>query len=184
MRHRGVFCRNRVVRDAVMRTVAVLATSIFFIVSVENAAEAQVVCSLIAKYFKNPPDGFISERGEKISKFRWKSNQSFPNSICSISQIEDEHHVGCTINNRASLDTVVAFRKSVESDIDSCLSRIPDGQSYKKTVETDTSDGIRSTMATWENDATDATYTITVSSNQDLSDAHLYNNLTVTWEPK
>jgi hypothetical protein len=150
-----------------------------------SGASAQAVCPLIAKYFISPPSGFIAERGEEEEDGVWTSNQRFPNADCGIeeSRRTGRHTVRCIFNSGASLDTVTAFGKQVERDVDNCLRRIPNGADYEKDTETDTIGSTFRTETSWTNEMSDATYRIAVSANRSRT-GRLYNSMVISWTPK
>ena len=160
-------------------------TSIFMLFALQTeASAAPVICSLIAKYFADPPSGFISERGENISTGRWRSNQSFQNSSCYIGESRrGTHRIGCVINSKAPLSVVADFGKRVENDIDECLTLIPEGGNYDKEDTTEDSDGVVSHTVTWTYEGPDAIYTISLSANRDDDGGHPYNYISLEWSP-
>jgi hypothetical protein len=157
---------------------------VFAAATAAATAQAQAICPIIAKYFVDAPSGFISERGEPEEEGSWKSNQSFPNSDCGIEErkANGRHTVRCIINSGSDFDTIVSYGKRVERDIASCLRQIPNGSDYIKEVENTSEGGRTDTITSWTNEASEATYKISISATR-TARGRLYNTLVVSWTP-
>jgi hypothetical protein len=168
-----------------MRFVTAIAVSVLALLTTQPVAQAQAVCPIIARYFaSSAPQAFVDERGALVKTGWWRSNQNLPNASCSIRlSTRGEHASSCIFNNNASLNTVVAWAKKVERDIDNCLERVGKASSFRKTTSTDSTPGEASTRTTWRSNEDGVTYTISLALNQSADDGQLYNAMRITWKP-
>jgi hypothetical protein len=107
-----------------------------------------------------------------------------PNSDCGIEErkANGRHTVRCIINSGSDFDTIVSYGKRVERDIASCLRQIPNGSDYIKEVENTSEGGRTDTITSWTNEASEATYKISISATR-TARGRLYNTLVVSWTP-
>jgi hypothetical protein len=122
-------------------------------------------CASIAKYFIDPPSGFIKERGQQTEDGVWTSNLNFPNADCSIYFNRGRHRAACTYNSNSTPQTALAWYRDVETRVDQCVAALPQPvrSKYIKNTETETMDnGTKVVETSWENDDDDALYSISI----------------------
>jgi hypothetical protein len=156
-----------------------------------GTANAQAICAMIAMYFVTPPSVFIDEHGERIRDAaaaddddddrRWKSRQKWPNADCEVSRSStDVHAMTCKYNTGSNQETVNAFGKQAERDVDLCLQQIPNGQGYEKDTQNRTFRGRATTTISWTKKTSDAVYAIQVRVDQDAKGV-FSNSVSVVW---
>ena len=152
-----------------MRWQVRLVLALIVVMGASNSAMSQdsgrQFCASIAKYFIDPPSGFVKERGEQTEEGVWNSNLNFPNADCTIHFKRGRHRASCNYNSNAAPQTALNWYRDVETRVDQCVAALPGPvrAKYKKSTDTDTMDsGTKVVETSWENDDDDAFYGITI----------------------
>lgn len=143
-------------------------------------AEAQGVCEAITRYAVAPPSNFIADKGKQISTDMWESRTRIYGGKCSIVQKAEASELLCNMPD-VKRQAAIAFMKRAETEIQKCISSMPDASKYvKKTFKEKLSDEETFTSA-WERKVGKEVFGASVSRSLN-DDGFAYNIVRILFE--
>ena len=118
-----------------------------------SQVDSKTFCVLLAQYLTNPPSAFIAQRGQQTSDRKWKSKRDLPNASCTISLTKRATHIAqCIFNEGASAEVALSWYKTMESNVEECISKLPEHSQYRRDIsDFILKDGTKVMEIEWEN---------------------------------
>ena len=156
---------------------------IVFVGLLASTASAEEICPQLSQLLKDPPAGFVANRGEPISAQSWASKPFLANANCVVSaaQIAQAHEIRCTVNDGSDAALVARYYKDTAGSIDQCLAALSNGKKYDRKEMPVDSEGLKGAETRWIFDSDTLRFQIDLSNYRRTYDNSTYNSFSVEY---
>jgi hypothetical protein len=156
---------------------------IVFIGLLASTASAEEICPQLTQLLKDPPSGFVANRGEPISPQSWASKPFLANANCvvSVARVAEAHEMRCTVNDGTKATLVTQYYQDTAGSVDRCLAALPEGKKYNRQEMPVDSEGLKGAETRWIYDSDALRFQIDLSNYRRTFDGSTYNSFSVEY---